>query len=117
MRLNDLGGSLAAGLQSQVKARVIIQHGQRRTAPLKSLKVTLEVGLPQCVGLFTFEPLPGLGRFAGLGRDQAVAAQDGGGGAGSHTGPTQMLQTPADLAPAPRGVLGAYRDDGRLYLR
>ncbi|MDB5741843.1 MAG: hypothetical protein JWR68_158 [Polaromonas sp.] len=117
VRLHAGRGHAGAGLQRQIEARVVVQQRQGVAAPLAGRKVALEVDLPQRVGRFVLEALPGLGRFAGLGRDQAVAVQDCRDGARpGHIGQAQFAQTPGDLAPAPTGVLPAQSCDGLLHL-
>src|SRR4051812_44496223 len=71
-----------AGKNSNGIARMIIENGQRMAVALIGFEVALEVHLPEFVGLRTFKALAGsmLGGF--LGRDQLMAMQNAGDGAG-----------------------------------
>jgi hypothetical protein len=51
---------VAASLQHQVVARMVVEHGQRRATAFQGLEMSLEVCLPQGVGKFVLEALPSL---------------------------------------------------------
>ncbi len=121
--LHGGGALIGTGDQAEGVARVVVEDGQRMTAPGAAGPAALEVHLPQGVGRGMLEALPGA-RLAGpLRRIQlVVAAQDG----RDRRGRRQRLDTlpsqqHAQLAAAPGGVLGAQGQhrllDGRGGLR
>ena len=107
---------VGACAQPQGEAGVIVQDGQRVTAPCAGGEVPLEVHLPEVVGLRVLEPLPvTMGAFAAHGT--AVPPQDGRDGAGArHRALPPIQQHLAYGAASPRGVLLAERQDGLFRL-
>jgi hypothetical protein len=94
---------------------MVVQQGQGIATSRGHAEVALEVDLPQGVGVFVLEAMPVFAGQAGLGRDEPVAMQDVGHGAGGgNVAHAQVGQSAGDLAPAPGGVCVAQLDDGLL---
>jgi len=109
MFAHGLRPRVAAGLQNEVVAGMVVEYGQRRAASLQGLEMSLEIRLPQDVGLFVLEALPGL-VLRCPGDNQSVAMQDAADRTGRHTAQPEIMQAPTDLAPTPGRVLKPHID-------
>ena len=80
---------------------MVIENGERMTAPVADREVALEVHLPQLVGLIALEALIGSGMLVSALLKLAVAAHDRGDGAQCRYGVHGAAQHMSDLAAAP----------------
>ncbi len=117
--LHGGGALVGAGGEAERVARMVVEHGQRMTAPGRGREVALEVHLPQLVRTVALEPAPRrvAGRRARL--QLVVAAQDLGDGTGArHRRVIEILEPTSDLAAAPRLVAcRPHREHRRLDRR
>ena len=68
---------VALRVEAEVVTRMVIEDGQRVTAPFVACaEVAFEIHLPQVVGKQMLETLPRSRGTAGLRADAAIAAQD-----------------------------------------
>jgi hypothetical protein len=115
--LNALARFIRASLQAESKPRVIIQDRQRMAAVPIHGEVAFEVHLPQPIGSFVLEPLPGAMRTRLRRIDQTAAPQNCVYGAGRRNAANAQRQQPMpDLASSPGGMLLTQLDDRPFHL-
>src|SRR5262245_42782936 len=123
--LNRLAFLVGQSFQTQVKARVIVQDGERMGRATKRGQRSFEIHLPKTIGYLPFEALPvGLGLRTGL--DQSVAMKERRNRTtGGHRFPLSLKQT-ANLTRSParvaltqtqHGLFGGFSPLPRTFLR
>jgi hypothetical protein len=119
MLLHRLSLLIPASLQAQGKAGVIVDHPQRMT-PLSVAqgKMPFEIHLPQLIGRFSFEALPGLVLARQAQIDSPMSSQNRMNRAtGRNLALAYVLHPGPDLASAPRRILIPNRQYSCFDLR
>ena len=117
--LNNLPGFSWTGKKSQGIPRMVVLNRQGMTSEIVLQgKVSLEVHLPQEIGHWSFEPLPGgmLGRFRRI--NTSMPVQNCRNGAGTGQGLLSSIgQPPLDFASTPSRVSMSYRQNILFFVR